>query len=173
MKKIQTWFDVYEDGKKLIFNLPEFSKQYKDLKPGRYIYTIEKVENKRSLEQNNAMWALPYMYLERALKEAGILKETDSKREVHEWCMVNYLPNDYRERIYELWKQKEPIINYKTGEQYKQAFRLSTTLMTTKDSMNYYSAMQDGYAENFSSGEENDLIPDPDPDYKKKNKKSL
>jgi hypothetical protein len=109
------------------------------------------------------------MYFDKALKETGNLPEDASKKDVHEWCMVNHLPNDYRERIFEIWKNKPFVMNLKTGEKYKEPFRLTTTLMGKSDSNNYYKNMQNGYAENFSSGEQNDFIPDPDKNWRNKN----
>ncbi len=169
--KIETWFDV-QDGIKYWHNLHEYKRQMVNLKDGRYYTLTERIENQQSREQNNARWAIPYMFFERALKETGNLPQTASKLDVHEWAMVNCLPSDYRERIYELWKSKPGTINIKTGEVYKEPFRLTTTKMSKKDSNNYYEAMQDCYAENFSSGEPSDLIPDPDPNYNKKRNKS-
>ena len=80
--------------------------------------------------------------------------------------MLNYLPNDYRERIFEKWKLKEGMVNLRTGEIYKTPFRLTTTKMSKKDSNNYYEAMQNGYAMDFSSEDENDQIPDPKKNWK-------
>ena len=166
--KIETWFEI-RDGQELWHNLPEVKNKRKNLKEGTYTYTIERVEDQQSREQNNSRWAIPYMFFRKVLIDTGNLLPTASKTDVHEWCMVNYLPNDYRERIYEEWKLKLGMINLKTGEVYKTPFRLTTIRMRKLDANNYYQAMQDGYAETFSSGEPNDLIPDPDKDYKKKN----
>jgi hypothetical protein len=166
MKKIQTWSD--KQGENILMHeRHKFDEAFKLFPDGRYIHTIEKVENIRSLEQNNAMWGIPYMYFTQALILCGEL-ENPSKKDVHEWCMVNYLPNDYRERIYNIWKSKPSIRNFKTGELYKEPFRLTTTLMVGDDWKHYYEAMVRGYAENFSSGEEGDFIPDPDPNYRAK-----
>lgn len=165
--KIETWFDVLDTGEKLWNNLLEYQKQVKNLKPARYTVSIEKVENIRSKEQNNSLWAIPYKFLQKVLIETGTLPEDCSKEQVHEWAMVNCLPENYRERIYEEWKNKPGTINIKTGEVYKQAFRLTTTKMRTIDCMQYYKNMQDCYAQNFSSGEIDDFIPDPKKDYKK------
>lgn len=166
MKKIETWFD--KSGDKVEYeNLQEFKTCLKLLPDGRYINVIEKVENIHSKEQNNAMWAIPYKYFESALIEAGIFKNP-SKNDIHTWCMVQCLPSDYKQRIFEEWQQKEAIVNYKTFETYKEPFRLTTTKMKTTDSMHYYENMQLFYAENFSTGEEKDFIPNPVKDWKKK-----
>ena len=158
-----------QNGVKLWHNLTEVKKQELELRDGRYLYSIEMVEDIRSREQNNAMWAIPYLYFKAALIEAGILTIDSGKLATHEWCMVNCLPADYRERIYEEWKNTPGIVNIKTGEVYKEPFRLTTKKMSKSwDSPNYYRNMQDCYAENFSSGEPDDFIPDPDPDYKNK-----
>jgi len=167
--KIQTWFDV-EGGVRFWNKLPEYKEQFEKLKDGRYLQTTERIQNQRSLEQNNAMWAIPYMFFEKVLIDSGTLINP-SKTDIHEWCMVNFLPSDYRERIYEEWKLKEPVVNFRTGEKYKEAFRLTTRRMTTIDMMNYYEAMQIAYAENFSTGEDDDFIPDPDKHWKDKKKK--
>jgi hypothetical protein len=164
--EIVTWFDVNPNGSKQINKKDEFKMAFDSLKPGRYIYVIKKVENNRSLEQNNAMWGVPYMYFKPHLIDTGNLPPDCSKNDVHEFCMVNCLPNDYRERIYEIWKNKPGVVNMKTGEVYKSPFRLTSTLMSTTDAMNYYSNMQNFYAENFSSGPD-DQVSDPDPKKKK------
>lgn len=164
MKKITTWVDVFDDGKKDIFNRDEFQGAIKNLKPGRYTYTIEKIENKRSLEQNNAMWGIPYLFFEQALVEAGQL-QNPSKQQIHEWCMHYCLPNDYKERIKREWDEQIALVDIRTGELFKTAFRLTTTKMTTKDAMNYYENMQNFYAEWFAK-DENDQIPDPRKDWK-------
>jgi hypothetical protein len=169
VKKIETFFDV-QNGIKFWYKLPEYKDQLEKLPDGRYTQSTEKVEHQQSREQNNARWAIPYMFMMKALKESGNISQDASKKECHEFCMVNWLPADYRERIYEEWKNKPFIINMKTGEKYKEPFRLTTTRMTTRDSNNYYENMQNGYAENFSSGEPDDQIPDPDKNWKNKNK---
>ena len=166
MTKLETWFDKSGDSIEYE-NLQEFKKCLKLLPNGRYINIIEKVDNIRSKEQNNSLWDIPYKYFEKALIEAGIFKNP-SKLDVHTWCMVQCLPSDYKQRIFEEWQQKEAIVNYKTFETYKEPFRLTTTKMKTTDSMHYYENLQNFYAENFSSGEVKDLIPDPDPNYKNK-----
>jgi hypothetical protein len=165
--KLQTWFDV-ENGVEFWHNLPGFKSQREEIKKkdGRYIVTYEKEDDQQSREQNNARWAIPYLFFEKALKDTGNLPQTSSKLDVHEWCMLNYLPNDYRERIFEKWKLKEGMVNLRTGEIYKTPFRLTTTKMSKKDSNNYYEAMQNGYAMDFSSEDENDQIPDPKKNWK-------
>lgn len=166
MKKIETWFD--KEGDRITYeDLAEFKKCLRLLQDGRYINRVELIENIRSLEQNNAMWAIPYRYFEKALVETGTLKDP-SKYDIHKWCMVNCLPSDYKQRILDEWIKIEPTINYKTGETYKEPFRLTTTRMFKSDAVNYYQNMQMFYAEYLSTGEEKDFIPDPDPDYKKK-----
>jgi len=167
-KKIETYFDKQGD----VFtweNLQDYKYNLLNLQDGRYIQVTEKVENIRSKEQNNSLWAIPYKFFESALVYAGIFKNP-SKLDVHKWCMVNCLPSDYKQRIFEEWMKEEPIINFKTFESYKEPFRFTTTKMKTTDSMHYYENMQMFYAENFSTGEEGDFIPDPDKDYKNKTK---
>lgn len=166
MKKLTTYFDVFQNGNKQIHEKEKFKAAFDSLKPGRYIYIVEKVENKRSLEQNNSMWGIPYLYFEQALIEAGQL-QNPSKLQVHEWCMHYCLPSDYKERIRIEYNEYEPMVDIRTGELFKTAFRLTTTKMTTIDAMHYYENMQNFYAEWFSK-DEKDLIPDPDPEYKKK-----
>ena len=168
MNRIETYFD--KTGNVLKWeNLEEYKKLINELPFGRYVVRIEKVYNNRSLEQNNSIWAIPYKYFESALIEAGIFKDP-SKHDVHQWCMVQCLPSDYKQRIFEEWQKVEPIVNYKTFETYKEPFRLTTTRMKTTDCMHYYENMQLFYAEQFSSGDEKDVIPDPNPDWKKKEK---
>jgi len=164
--KIQTWFDKIGDT--IIWNkLPEYKQAIKDLPNGKFIVLIERVENVRSLEENNAMWGIPYMMFEAALIESGEFLNP-SKKDIHNFCMVNCLPNDYRERIYKIWLEKPGVLNHKTGEIYKEPFRLTTTLLgKLEDWSNYYRNMQDFYAEYLSSGEK-DLIPDPDKTKSKK-----
>jgi hypothetical protein len=166
MKKIETWFD--KTGSSLKWeNLKEYKTLISELPEGRYIVTIEKVENIRSREQNNALWAIPYKFFESALIFAGIFKDP-SKHDIHNWCMVNCLPSDYKQRILDEWMKVEPIINLKTYESYKEPFRLTTTKMKTTDAVHYYENMQLLYAETFSTGEEGDFIPDPEKGYKNK-----
>jgi len=169
MKEITTWFQKSDKGIQYQ-NITEFKNCLNLLEFGRYIHHIEKIENIRSKEQNNAMWAIPYKFFKDALIDAGIFKNP-SKNDIHIWCMVQCLPSDYKQRIFEEWQQKEPIVNYKTFETYKEPFRLTSTRMNKSDSNHYYENLQMFYAEHFSSGEENDFIPDPDPDWKKKLKK--
>ena len=169
MKKIETYFDKSGKDKKWE-NFSEYKFLTDSLPDGRYIVTTELIENIRSKEQNNAMWALPYKYFNQALVEAGIFKDP-SKMDIHKWCMVQFLPSDYKSRIFEEWQKEEPIVNYKTFETYKEPFRLTTTKMSKSDCNHYLENMQLFYAENFSTGEEKDFIPDPSKDYKNKLKK--
>ena len=165
IKQLTTWFD--KQGDKITYDdIGKFKLLIKSLADGRYFNHIERIENIRSREQNNAMWAIPYKFFEQALIEAGIFKNP-SKNDIHNWCMVQCLPSDYKQRIFEEWQAKEPIINYKTFETYKEPFRLTTTRMKTTDANNYYENMQLFYAENFSTGDEKDFVPDPDKNWKK------
>jgi hypothetical protein len=165
ISKIETYFDV-QNGVRLWQDIDKYKSNMNILSDGRYYQLTEKIQNQRSREQNNALWAIPYAYMLPALIITGNLPEHAGKMVCHEWCMVNCLPLNYRERIYEEWKQEPGIVNIKTGEVYKQAFRLTTTKMKTNDCNQYYKNMQDLYAENFSSGEQDDLIPEPRKDWK-------
>jgi hypothetical protein len=78
------------------------------------------------------------------------------------------LPDDYKERLKEGWNNTKPLIDIRTGELFKSAFRLTTKKMTTIDASNYYANMQKFYAEYFASGKPDDMIPDPIHDFKKK-----
>jgi hypothetical protein len=167
MKKLTTWFDVFESGNKQIHEKDKFKEAFDNLKPGRYIYIIEKIENKRSLEQNNSLWGIPYLYFENALIESGQL-QNPSKLQIHEWCLHYCIPEDYRERIRQEYDQQQPLVDIRTGELFKTAFRLTTAKMNTKDMMNYYENLQNFYAEWFAK-DENDQIPDPDPAKSRKN----
>lgn len=164
--KIQTWFDI-ENGVKLYHFKDKYQDLSKNLKDGRYIETIESVGRIRSNPQNNTYWGIAYMYMKQGLINAGIFKDPSDKQ-VHEWCMVNCLPEDYKERIYNAWELEPAITNLKTGKTYKEPFRLTSTMMHTIDGIHYYENMQMMYAENFSSGEENDFIPDPEPSKRKR-----
>jgi hypothetical protein len=165
MNKIETYFD--KTGNVLKWeNLDEYKKAIHNLPFGRYIVRIEKVFNKRSLEQNNAIFGIPYKYFEKVLTESGQL-HNPSKQQIHEWCLHYCLPEDYKERIKQEWKDQEPLVDIRTGELFKTAFRLTSTKMTTVDAMTYYRNMQDFYAEFFSNGDEKDVIPDPIKGYKK------
>ncbi|MFA5358191.1 MAG: hypothetical protein WC308_04735 [archaeon] len=164
--KIENWFEV-QNGVKIWNEIENYKKSLSNLPNGRYFVLIEKIENIRSREQNNAMWAIPYSYFEKALIDAGIFKNP-SKQDVHIWCMVQCLPCDYKQRIFEEWQKIEPVINYKSFESYKEPFRLTSTKMKTTDAMHYYENLQMFYSENFSSGEENDFIPDPVKNYRSK-----
>jgi len=166
MNKIETWFEKW--GDKITWeNFDDYKQRLKELPSGRYIQKTEKVFNNRSLEQNNAMWAIPYKYFEQALTESGQLHDP-SKNQIHEWAMHYCLPEDYKERIKAEWTAQEPLTDIRSGELFKTAFRLTSTRMTTVDAMNYYRNMQDFYAEYFSSGKEKDVIPGPVKNYKDK-----
>jgi hypothetical protein len=169
--KIQTYFDVYSDGKVEYFQKDKFKSLIKNLKPGRYINKIEKLEDKRSLEQNNTYWGICYAYFERALVEAGILDGSANNayllKKTHEWCLHHFAPEDFVTRIREEWENDPGITDIKTGEIFKEPFRISSTLMTRKEGAKYFENMQDGYKEFFSIGD-GDEIPNPDP-IKKKN----
>ena len=166
MSKIETWFDKW--GDKITWeNLDDYKFRIKNLQSGRYVVRIEKVFNNRSLEQNNSIWAIPYKYFEQVLTELGEL-QNPSKQQIHEWCMHYCLPEDYKERIKSEWNEQKALVDIRSGELFKTAFRLTTTKMTTVDSMHYYENMQNFYAEYFSSGDEKDVIPNPVKDWKKK-----
>lgn len=165
MNKIETWFDKW--GDEITWeNIEDYKLRLRELPSGRYVQRTEKVYNNRSLEQNNAMWAIPYKYFDQALTETGQL-HNPSKQQVHEWAMHYCLPEDYKERILAEWKAQEPLVDIRSGELFKTAFRLTTTKMSTVDAMHYYENMQNFYAEYFSSGKEKDVIPNPVKDWKK------
>lgn len=164
--KIATWFDKIGDS--LIWeDLEKYKQLIKNLKNGRYIQIIERVENKRSLDQNNSLWGIPYLFFEKALLENGEFLHRPSKQQVHEYCMHYCLPEDYKERIRKEYDETPAMIDKRTGEMFKSAFRLTTTKLSTVDAMHYYENLQNFYAEYFSSGP-TDLIPDPDKSKKKK-----
>lgn len=165
MNSLETYFTV-ENGKIHYPELEKYKKALSTLVDGRYLNKVEKIYNHRSLEQNNALFGIPYQYFKRALHEAGIYKEPTTLQ-VHEWCMHHCLPEDYKERIYNEWTETKGIIDIRTGEEIKPAFRLTSTKMTTVDAMHYYENMQQFYSEWFSSGNEGDTIPDPDPKMKR------
>jgi hypothetical protein len=167
--KIQTYFDVI-NGKKEIFQKAKFQGLIDKLKDGRYLYIVERVENIRSLEQNNTYWGIAYAYMERALVEAGYLDGTIHPKillkKTHEWCLRHFSPPEFVERIREEW-EKDPGIADIDGVMFKEPFRISSTLMTRIEGARYFELMQDGYKEFFSKGE-NDFIPNPDPTKSKK-----
>jgi hypothetical protein len=163
--KIQTWI-IVSDGKKEVHEKEKFQESLNSLKDGQYIYTVEEVCNTRSLDQNNAIWGIPYLFFTRALVEMGHFKNP-SKEQIHEWCMYHCLPEDYKERIKKEWEDSLSMVDMKTGELFKTPFRLTTKKMTTTDAINYYSNLQQFYAEKLASGSEEDYIPDPIPSLKK------
>jgi hypothetical protein len=169
--KIQTYFDILAPGKREYFQKAKFQGLIDNLKPGRYIHTVERVENKRSLEQNNTYWGIAYAFFQRALVEAGILDGTKGneylKLHTHYWCLHHFAPVDFVTRIREVWENDPGIVDIKTGEYFKEPFRISSTLMTTKEGSDYFTNMQSGYLEFFSIGE-NDFIPDPDKSKRRK-----
>lgn len=165
MKNLSTICDIFEGKINLIWR-EQFAKSVQNLPDGRYILHLEKVYNKRSLDQNNAMWGIPYMFFAKAIHDNGILANP-SKDQVHNFCMYHCLPEDYKERIKTEWEQEKGFIDLKTGEEVKEPFHLTTRKMTTSDAMNYYANMQQFYAEWFASGREDDFIPDPDQSKKK------
>jgi len=169
--KIETWFDV-ENGIELWHNLPEFKKQREALKNKdcRYLVSYTEVKNIRSLKQNNTFFGIAYMFFEKALIESGEFINP-SKKQIHKWCLINFAPQDYIDRIYEEWEREPAIKNIKTGKVYKDPFVLTSTKMTTLDAVHYYENMQNGYSDIFSSGNE-DQIPDPDKKLSKKNIKN-
>lgn len=168
ISNIETYFDV-QNSKPVFDDRNKLSELFKTLIDGRYTIHIKRVVNIRSKEQNNAMWGIPYMYFKRSLEETGNFKNP-SDENVHQFCMHHCLPEDYKERILKEWKDTESMIDVTTGELFKPAFRLTTTKMKTTDSMNYYSNMQQFYAEYFSSGEEKDVIPNPKKNWKEDSK---
>ena len=165
--KVVTWFD--KSGKsKLWHEFEKYKAIMENLPDGRWTVTTEKVENIRSLEQNNSLWAIPYVYFETALVESGTLIKP-TKLNVHHWCLHHFCPVNYAERIREEWEHEPEFIDHKTGEVFKEPFRLTTKKMKTTDCMDYYNNLQSGYLEFFSSSPE-DLIPDPDPNWRSKTK---
>jgi hypothetical protein len=168
MKRISTWFDVLENGTRNIFKRDEFQQAINDLKPSRYLYYIEEVEDVRSNEQNNTLFGLAYMYIEPKLVDMGIFeKASKSKLPIHYWCLNHFAPPDFVMRIREEWENEPEFVNMITGESFKEPFRISSKKMTKAEAAEYFKIMQDYYAENFSSGEK-DLIPDPNPAKRRK-----
>lgn len=166
MPSIETYF-LMRSG---VINYPDkdkFKRLINELPDGQYLTKIEPVGRKRTIKQNNSFWGIPYAYFKRALIASGNYKDI-SDQQVHEFCMHHCLPDDYKERILNQYKADPGMVDIKTGEVFKSAFRLTTTKMTTIDGMHYYENLQAFYAEWFSSGEANDVIPDPDPEYKNK-----
>lgn len=153
-------------GKAIYPNVEAYRNKIASLPDGMYLNSIEQCFNIRSIKQNNSCWGIAYLYIEQALLKTGQYKNI-SKEQVHQFAMHHCLPADYKERIYKEWQDDPGMIDIKTGEVFKSAFRLTTTKMTTKDAMNYYEEMQAFYLEWFSSNE-NDFIPDPDPNWKNK-----
>lgn len=166
MTSIETYFTM-QSGKAVYDNPDKFKDAIRALQDGWYIHKITKVTNQRSLDQNNSIWGIPYQFFKRALENSGNYKDV-SDRQVHDFAMHHCLPENYKERILNEWKDDPGMVDLKTGEVFKSAFRLTTTRMTTVDAMKYYENMQMFYSEWFSSGKEGDTIPDPDPKKKKR-----
>jgi len=164
--KIESYFYI-SSGVPNYNDKDKFKRAIAELPDGFYTHVIESAGKIRTVKQNNSMWGIPYIYFKRALHESGNYANI-SNQQVHEFCMHHCLPEDYKERIRTEWIDSPGMVDMKTGEVFKSAFRLTTTKMTTKDAMNYYEILQQFYAEWFSSGQDDDVIPDPDPDYKKK-----
>ena len=168
MSKLETYFRKIS-GKAIYPEHEAFIRKFEELPDGFYTHRIESAGRIRSIKQNNSMWGIPYVFFKKALQESGNYVNI-SDQQVHEFCMHHCLPEDYKERIRNEWKESTGMIDIRTGEMFKSAFRLTTTKMTTVDAMNYYTNMQQFYTEWFSSGKYDDYIPDPDPKYKKKRK---
>lgn len=154
-------------GKHFYREPDKFKQAIKALPDGFYTIVIEQTGNIRSIKQNNSMWGIAYQYYKKALTDTGQYKYISNKQ-VHDWCMHHCLPEDYKERILKEWQDDPGMIDLKTGEVFKSAFRLTTTKMTRVDAMHYYDNLQAFYSEWFSSGQEGDTIPDPDINWKKK-----
>lgn len=157
--RIINYFDITDQGVQQLGSA-DIKMAIKMLVKGRYKQTIEKIYNKRSNQQNRAMWGIPYDILQRCIIEAT--GEYISIEDVHEkYAMPNCLPKEYIERIKNKWEEYYGIVNEKTGQIIKPAFRLTTTEMNTTESTQYYKNLQDFIMEMFGAD-----CPDPDPMYK-------
>lgn len=157
--RIINYFDKTDEGIEQLSET-DINMALKTLVNGRYRQTIEKIYENRTDKQNNALWAIPYEIMQRCIIE--VTGAYISKKEMHETiAMPNCLPKDYIERIKKEWEDDPGIVNKKTGQVIKPAFRLTSTKMTTVEMMKYYQNLQDFLWEMFEAE-----CPDPDPLYK-------
>lgn len=159
-KKINTLLYL-KSGKLSIIKEGIFRDALKIADDGRYFLTLEKVYHKRSTLQNNSIWGIPYKHLQECLIESwGRYVKID---EVHEFCKLNFLPQEYIDRLQDEYMDDDDnkVKNLKTGDVKMIPFRLTTTKMTTVESMEYYKNMQDFAMDYFNCD-----IPDPDPEWK-------
>jgi len=161
MKKIPAICWIDEQGKLSIVDEDKFKIALKVATPGRYFLTLEKAYNKRSLSQNSSVFGLAYKILQECFIQS--FGEYVTIEWVHEYCKENLLPAEYRERIYDEYLQaaKVAIPNKKTGEFLTIPFKPTTTKMSTVESMEYYSNLQDFALDYFETE-----IPEPDPEWK-------
>jgi len=167
MTTLETFF-LQRSGKSNYPDKDKFIRLLAELPDGTYMNKIEPIGRIRTIKQNNTFWGLAYSFYKRALTESGNFKDI-SDEQTHVWCMHHCLPEDYKERIRKEYDEQTGMIDIKTGEVFKSAFRLTTTKMTTIDAIHYYENLQAFYLEWFSQRDD-DFIPDPDPEYKKKQK---
>ena len=166
MPTIETFF-LMRSGVVTYPEADKFKRLIAALPDGQYLTKIEPVGRKRTIRQNNSFWGIPYAFFKQALINSGNYKDI-SDDQVHQFAMHHCLPEDYKERIRKEYDQDAGMVDVRTGEVFKSDFRLTTTKMTTIDGMHYYENMQAFYDEWFSSGRENDHIPGPDPEKRKR-----
>lgn len=152
-----------DKGKLSLLKEKEFKEALRNAPKGRYFITLEKVYRKRSIKQNNSLWAIPYKILRDCFIDSFGHNVTEAW--VHNFCKENLLPAGYRERILKEWNEdpKNQIINKLSGEVITLKFEPTTRKMTTIECIEYYENLQNFGCEYFMAD-----VPDPDPDWKKK-----
>ncbi|MCK9281324.1 MAG: hypothetical protein M0P71_11930 [Melioribacteraceae bacterium] len=152
-----------DKGKLSLLKEKEFKEAIGNVPKGRYFITLEKVYRKRSLKQNNSLWAIPYKILINCFIDAFGHNVTEAW--VHNFCKENLLPEEYLERIKKEWDNdpKNQLINKLSGEIIVLQFEPTTRKMTTVECMEYYENLQNFGCEYFGAE-----IPEPDKDWKKK-----
>jgi hypothetical protein len=137
---------IIKDGL-ISFPRKKLQESISKLKDGNYFLTIEKFYKVRSTQQNRATFGIPYKLLRSCFSEA--FGEAVSIEWTHEFCKERFLPDDYVEQLKEDWQKSKVLTNYETGLEIEIPFRLTTTKLSTVQSMEYYKNMQKFGAEFF------------------------
>ncbi|MFA7361986.1 MAG: hypothetical protein WC139_13220 [Candidatus Kapaibacterium sp.] len=119
MVRIEAFCNV-EEGRFKIIHRDKFVKLLTELKPGRYVLTVEKKYRKRSNLQNSYLWGIVYPIFLRGLIDLGYDSNEVDLDWVHDNCKDRFL--------------RYQIVN-KDGE-YLEGIR-STKKLTTIQFMDY------------------------------------
>lgn len=147
MKRIEAIATI-KNSKLEIVRRDKFASAISDLPEGRYSLTLEKIYNRRSVQQNRAKFGIAYKILRECFVEAT--GESVSIDYVHEFCKRNFLPSEYVERLKNEHQSKQ-IVSESTGEVIEMPFMLTTTKMTTVEEMEFYANLQKFAAEFFGT----------------------